>query len=96
MSYEVKCIAYGCLDIERNESNIYTLNMALHSQRLEELESFSYTLGGDGEYLSLFENYFDYKWDNSTASKSMPPKEIQMVLTDSFNGCKIMCLLQPF
>ena len=96
VTYEVKCIAYGCFDIERDESNIYTLNMALHSQRIEELESFSYTLGGDGEYLSLFEKYFDYKWDNSIASKSLPPKEIQMVLTDSFNGCKIMCLLQPF
>ncbi len=96
VTYEVKCIAYGCFDIERNESNIYTLNMALHSQRIEELESFIYTLGGDGEYLSLFEKYFDYKWDNSIASKSMPPKEIQMVLTDLFNGCKIMCLLQPF
>lgn len=70
--------------------------MALHSQRIEELESFNYTLGGDGEYLSLFEKYFDYKWDNSIASKSLPPKEIKMVLTDSFNGCKITCLLKPF
>lgn len=96
VTYEVKCIAYGCFDIERSESNIHTLNMALHSQRIEELESFNYTLGGDWEYLSLFENYFDYKWDNSIASKSLPPKEIKMVLTDSFNGCKITCLLQPF
>ena len=43
MSYEVKCIASGWFDIERNESNIYTLNMALHSQRIEEMESFCYT-----------------------------------------------------
>ncbi len=96
VTYEVKCIAYGNFDIERSESNIFTLNMALHSQRIEELESYSYTLGGDWQYLSLFEKYFDYKWDNSIASKSMPPKEIQMILTDSFNGCKIMCLLQSF
>lgn len=96
VTYEVKCIAHGYFDIERSESNTFTLNMALHSQRIEELESFCYTLCGDGEYLSLFEKYFDYKWDDSIVSKSMPPKEIQMVLTDSFNGCRIMCLLQPF
>lgn len=96
MTYELKCIAYGCFDIERIESYTYTLNMVLHSQRIEELESFNYTLGGDGESLSLFKKYFDYKWDNSIASKSLPPKEIKMILTDSFNGCKITCLLQPF
>lgn len=96
VTYEVKCIAHGNFDIERSESNTFTLNMALHSQRIEELESFCYTLGGDGEYLSMFEKYFDYKWDNSIALKSMPPKEIKMILTDSLYGCKIMCLLQPF
>lgn len=96
VSYEVKCIAYGCFDIERSETNIFTLNMALHSHRIEELETFSYTLGGNGEYLSLFERIFDYKWENRTASKSQPIKPINMILTDSFNGCKITCLLQPF
>lgn len=96
VSYEVKCIAYGSFDIERSETNIYTLNMALHSHSIEELETFSYTLSGDGEYLSLFERIFDYKWENSIASKSQPIKQINMILTDPFNGCKISCLLQPF
>lgn len=96
VSYEVKCIAYGGFDIERSGTNIYALNMSLHSHRIEELETFSYTLGGDGEYLSLFEKIFDYKWENSIASKSQTIKQISMILTDSFNGCKISCLLQPF
>ena len=96
MTYEIKCIAHGSFDIERCETNIFTLNMSLHSHRIEELETFSYTLGGDGEYLSVFESIFDYKWENSIASKSQPIKQINMILTDPFNDCRISCSLQPF
>lgn len=96
MSYELKCIAYGCFDIERSASNIYTLNMALHSQHIAELETFSYTMSGDREYMALFENYFDYKWKYRITSKSQPVKQVKMILTDPFNGCKISCSLQPF
>lgn len=96
ISYELKCIACGSFDIERSESNIYTLNMALHSQRIEELETFSYTMSGDREYMAMFEKYFDYKWTYRIALKSQPVKQVRMILTDPFNGCKIACSLQPF
>lgn len=96
ISYELKCIAYGSFDIERSESNIYTLNMALHSQRIEESETFNYTMSGDSEYISIFEKYFDYEWRYSVASKSQPVKQVRMILTDQSNGCKISCSLQPF
>lgn len=96
VTYELECIAYGRFDIERSEPNIYTLNMALHSQHMEELEAFSYTISGDWECLAIFEKYFEYEWDDRVASKSLPPKVVKMVLTDPLNDAKITCSLQPF
>ena len=96
LTYEMKCIATGYFDIERSTTNIFTLNMMLHSHHGEEFEGFSYTLGGDGEYLSMFDKYFEYGWDNSIASRALPMKRIIMIMTDSFNNCKISCVLQPF
>lgn len=89
-------VADGVFEIERSETNIFTLDMALHRRPTEELEVFSYTMGGDGEYLNLFDKYFEYNWDKSIVSKSLPVKRINMILTDSFNDCKISCSLQPF
>ena len=96
LTYEMKCIATGYFDIERSTTNIFTLNMMLHSYHGEEFEGFSYTLGGDGEYLSMFDKYFEYDWDKSIASRTLPMKQITMIMTDSFNNCKISCALQPF
>lgn len=96
LTYEMKCIATGHFDIERSTTNIFTLNMMFHSHHGEEFEGFSYTLGGDGEYLSMFDKYFEYGWDNSIASRTLPMKRITMIMTDSFNNCKITCALQPF
>ncbi len=96
LTYEVNCIADGYFDIEQSETNIYTLNMALHSQRIEELETFTYTMSGDWEYLALFEKYFEYNWLDNVASKSQPPKDIKMILTDPLSDAKIICSLQPF
>lgn len=95
VTYELKCLAYGSFDIERSQENIYTLDMALHSQRIEELESFSYTISGDWEALALFDKYFEYNWKNSPKSITQPVKQINMILTDKFNGCKITCEFQP-
>lgn len=96
LTNEMKCIATGYFDIERSSTNIFTLNMMLHSRHGEEFEGFSYTLGGDGIYLSMFDKYFEYDWGNSIASKSLPIQRITMIMTDSFNNCKISCSLQPF
>lgn len=83
-------VADGAFDIEKSATNIFTLNMALHHSRTEELETFSYTMGGDWEYLKVFEKYFEYDWDKSVVSKSQPIKRIQMILTDPANGCEII------
>lgn len=89
-------VADGVFDISKSETNIFTLDMALHHSSIEELETFSYTMGGDGEYLNLFDRIFEYNWDKSIASKSQPVRRINMILTDPNNGCKITCSLQPF
>lgn len=94
ISYELKCIAYGSFDIERDETNIFTLSMNLFSVRMEEPDTFNYTMSGDGEYLTIFSLYFNFNWDKDIASRSQPVKQIRMILTDPINGCKISCSLQ--
>lgn len=89
-------VADGVFDISKSETNIFTLDMALHHSSIEELETFSYTMGGDGEYLNLFDRIFEYNWDKSIASKSQPVRRINMILTDPNNGFRITCSLQPF
>lgn len=89
-------VADGVFDISRSETNIFTLDMALHHSSIEELETFTYTMGGDGEYLNIFDKIFEYNWDKSIASKSQPVRRINMILTDTSNGCKITCSLQQF
>ena len=89
-------VADGVFDISKSETNIFTLDMALHHSSIEELETFSYTMGGDGEYLNLFDRIFEYNWDKSIASKSQPVRRINMILTDPNNGVKITCSLHPF
>lgn len=96
VSYEIKCIAEGYFDIERSGTNIFTLNLKLRHDSDKEFKTFNYTLGGDGEYLKLFDKWFGYDWDDSIASKSLPVKQIKMTLTDPSNNCKITCTLQPF
>lgn len=89
-------VADGVFDISRSETNIFTLDMAIHHSSIEELETFTYTMGGDGEYLNLFDRIFEYNWDKSIASKSQPVRRINMILTDTSNGCKITSSLQQF
>lgn len=96
LTHKEEYVADGFFEIDKSETNIFSLNMALHHNPTEELEGFSYTMGGDWEYLNMFDKYFEYNWDKSIASKSQPVKRINMILTDSFNGCKISCSLQPF
>lgn len=93
LTHNYEYVTDGAFDIERSETNIFTLDMALHARPIEELEAFSYTMGGDMLYLDFFNKYFEYNWENSIVSKSQPVKQVQMILTDSSNGCKISCSL---
>lgn len=96
LAHEMKYRADGRFDITRSEANAYILQMALHSSPDEELEGFSYTMGGDARYLSIFEAYFGYDWGNAIVSKAQPVQQVEMTLTDAIDGCTISCLMQPF
>lgn len=54
-------------------------------------------MGGDAETLAMFESIFQFEWNKSiTANRSASPvREVRMIFTDSFNGCKITTQLQP-
>lgn len=96
LSHKQTAVAEGRFDILRSETNIFTMQMDLHSKSNEELEAFEYTLSGDAEYLAAFDRYFDYTWTNSiVSSRSQPVRQVIMILTDNFNGCRIITTLQP-
>ena len=92
----MKCVADGYFDIGRSAENVFTMSMMFHTRHDEEFEGFNYTLGGDGEYLDLFNRYFGYGWDKNINWRSLPVKKIRMIMADPLNGCKITCSLLPF
>lgn len=96
LAYEMKYRADGWFDIERSDTNIFTLQLRLHTRTDETSQTFTYTMGGDSRYLSIFEAYFGYDWDKSIASKSQPVQQVEMILADEPGDCRISCLLQPF
>lgn len=92
-------IATGVFGIARSETNIFTMQFALHHKEGEELASYEYVMGGDGEYMTMFDRIFDFGWENKSiacSSKSQPVSRIQMILTDRNNGSKTTCSLQPY
>lgn len=94
LSHQQKIVAEGDFDIERSETNIFTMQMGLHAKENEELEVFEYTIGGSGTILNLFNHFFDFDWEESVASKSsLPPQKIELVLVDADNNCKIACVM---
>lgn len=95
LSHKLRSIAKGSFDIERSETNVFTMEMELTPTSGDDTETFSYTLGGDGEYLQLLENYFGYEWGNSIALRSQPVKEIFMILSDPDDDCTVTCRLLP-
>lgn len=96
MTFEIGTIAEGVFDITRDETNIFTMDFALHRKSDEEPVHYEYTMGGDGEYMTMFDSIFNFGWEKNVASltsKSQPVKRIEMILTDKNNGCKITCSL---
>ncbi|MBD5367037.1 MAG: hypothetical protein HDR82_08570 [Bacteroides sp.] len=86
----------GHFDIDRSGTNIFTMQISLQPPKDEDAESFEYTMGGDGECMSLFERIFDLDWDGSVASSQFAiARNIKMILIDKSTGCRITCLLQP-
>ena len=96
MNFRWVTVAEGFFNIDRSETNIFTMTLSLQGVESEQIETFEYTMGGDPGYMNIFNSIFDFKWnENVDSSRSTPPKDFKMILTDNSNGCKITCLLQP-
>ena len=86
----------GLFNITRSDTNIFSMEFSLHHNSDEEFALYEYTMGGDGEYMAMFDHIFDFGWEKnvaSSSSRSQPVKRIEMILTDKNNGCKITCSL---
>lgn len=94
MTNKEALVGKGNFDMIR-DGYIYKLRMDLQSRESDGLESFEYILGGDSEYLKIFNLYFDFGWDKQPQSKSLPAKQIRMIMTDESNGCQITCKMLP-
>lgn len=94
--HKPKTRAEGFFDISRTDTNIFTMTLSLQGVESEQIETFEYTMGGGPGYMNIFNSIFDFKWnENVDSSRSIPPIDYKMILTDNSNGCKITCLLQP-
>lgn len=97
MTFQPMIVGEGLFNITRSDTNIFTMEFALHHKSDEELAPYEYAMGGDGEYMAMFDSIFDFGWENniaSASSRSQPIKKIEMILTDKNNGCKIKCHLE--
>lgn len=96
LNFRLRTVAEGIFNIDRNEANIFTMTISLQGIKSENVETYEYTMGGDGEYMNIFDKLFDFNWDsNIDSSRSSQPREIKMILTDNSNGCRITCEFQP-
>lgn len=96
MTFQPMIVGEGIFNISRSDTNIFTMEFSLHHKSDEEFSLYEYTMGGDGEYMAMFDHIFDFGWEKNVASltsKSQPVKRIEMILTDKNNGCKIICSL---
>ncbi|MBD5272998.1 MAG: hypothetical protein HDS42_07040 [Bacteroides sp.] len=96
MDFRLVTVAEGFFNIDRSETNVFTMTFSLQGVKSNKIESFEYIMGGNGAYMNFFNSIFDFNWNESVAmSRSSQPIEYKMILTDNSNGCKITCLLQP-
>lgn len=96
MTFQPMIVGEGLFNITHSDTNIFSMEFSLHHNSDEEFVLYEYTMGGDGEYMAMFDHIFDFGWEKNVASltsKSQPVKRIEMILTDKNNGCKIICSL---
>lgn len=96
MTFQPMSVGEGLFNITRSDTNIFSMEFSLHHNSDEEFALYEYTMGGDGEYMTMFDSIFNFGWEKNVASltsKSQPMKRIEMILTDKNNGCKITCSL---
>ena len=96
MDFKLETVAEGFFNIDRSETNIFTMTLSLQGVKSEKIETFEYTMGGDDGYMRIFNSIFGFNWNKSVdLSRSAPPIKYKMILTDNSTGCKITCLLEP-
>lgn len=94
MTFQPMIIGEGLFNITRSDTNIFSMEFSLHHNSDEEFALYEYTMGGDGEYMALFDSIFNFGWEKNVASlSSRSQQRIVMILTDKNNGCKITCSL---
>lgn len=96
MTFQPMIVGEGLFNITRSDTNIFSMEFSLHHNSDEEFALYEYVMGGDGEYMTMFDYIFNFGWEKNVASltsKSQPVKRIEMILTDKNNGCKITCSL---
>lgn len=97
MTFQPMIVGEGLFNITRSDTNIFSMEFSLHHKSDEEFALYEYTMGGDGEYMKMFDSIFNFDWEKiiaSLSSRSQPVKRIEMILTDKNNGCKVTCSLQ--
>lgn len=98
VTFKVETIAKGHFNITHSDANNFVMDYSLHHSDGEDskLYDYEYILGGNSEYMAMFDHIFDFGWENNVASspRSQPVKRIEMTLTDKSNGCKITCSLR--
>ncbi len=98
MTFQPMTIGEGVFNINRSDTNIFTMDLSLHKSNSEDSATYDYeyTMGGDGEYMTIFDHVFNFGWEENVASqssRSQPINRVQMILIDKNNGCKITCQL---
>ena len=96
MTFQPMIVGEGLFNITRSDTNIFSMEFSLHHNSDEEFALYEYTMGGDGEYMAMFDHIFDFGWEKNVASlssRTQPTKRIEMILSDKSNGCKVTCRL---
>ncbi len=99
VSFQPDTVGEGVFNITQSDTFVFTMDISLHKTHSEDSATYDYeyTLGGDGEYMSMFDHIFNFGWEEnhaSLSSRSQPINRVQMLLTDKSNGCKITCQLE--
>lgn len=97
ITFRPMTVGEGIFKISHRDTNIFTMEFSLHHKIDEEFALYEYTMGGDDEYMTMFDSIFNFDWEKNIASlssRSQPVKRIEMILTDKSNGCKVTCSLQ--
>lgn len=88
LSQKEKVIAEGVFDMIKGDKE-FILDMVLHCGEHEEPEYFSYSVKGYEGVFDIFNRCFEFGWEKSPKSRTLPMPRVNMDLTDMNNGCQI-------